>query len=587
MNKEQIGTSAVEQLLARTDLLMADINKNDKLPCWDGDVYVYKDPGKEKHQLLGRVPVQVKCQEDRRNNNTLYWKYSVKLSDIQNYYNDGGAIYFVVKTDGKTEVIYYKVLLPVDLLKIINQYNEQKQHTLGFKKFPTDPTAVQNVFIDFLRHQKLQSCLNQTGFKSPEELIKAGYDELFFEARVHTPLDLVGKEVYQYARHPLGNVACVDKVGIQQIKIANPVGRLMVAGHAYFNGFKVNKTTNTMEISFGAENIVLTFQNNQPKTFALNMQGTLSDHINTLEFIIAADANKTFSIENVGFQLGTATSSRAKRKQAIPMFKNNLRVLQNVKALFDFMGFDKDIPLNETLIRQLLIVSESVLKNKPVAIEHMNPYGLLRIKAGNGLLLFRAAELQDGTYLIRDLFNHPVAVLTRQGDSATNTPPSDHSSFLLLHETDFYTALNLDLPFIQKDVFSYLNGKDAIEALGLILVHYWLKLVKAFDKTGDQMFLGLATNALEQLKAVPDIPAGLRDSLYLNEMQLIKRQRQFTPTEISQLEDFIHRTDITEHRIAGYLLTDNMNCARKEFETLSDAEKERFKTYPMYKFWKE
>lgn len=586
MNLEQIGTSAIEALFARTDLLVADINKNDKIPSWDGDIFVYKSPKKTKDLLYGKVPVQIKCQNDTRKSvQTMYWKYPVELSDLRNYLQDGGVIFFVVKTDGSKEIVYYNALLPADLLNEISRFGNQKQHRLQFKKAPANPVELQNIFFDFIRHKDYQSSLKNIGFKSPEELIKSGYTEMFFESRTINPFDLVGQEVYQYAKNPIGSVVCVNKVGIRGLAISKHDGIISVNNKNFFKGYEVQKTANLLEIWFASKNIHITFKNNTPKSFSMLLGGTLRDHINCLEFAIEANAHNGFAIDGIEFQFGKAEPNSIKREDANKTFSNNLFVLRKIESLFETLGLRDDVQLPENIINKLFFIAGSVLDNKYVVIEDMNPYGIFRTPLNDKYLILRAYNVDEKHYMIRDMFSKPIGCITRQPEAGFTTA-CNHSYFLLLNERDFYDAINLDLHFVHQDVLSYLNEEHLEETASFILMHYWFKLVKAFDKTQQTIFIELARETLDKLKQEYHSRDNFWNSLFLNDMQLIKRQRTLTQEEVNLLDELISSSKISEHRVAAYLLKDDFDNAVKEFNTLSQHEQERFKTYPMFKFWK-
>ena len=63
MNTEILGTSNLERLISRSDLLSPEIAKGDKGISWDGHINVYHTHQKiqSKSNLLFQVPVQVKA----------------------------------------------------------------------------------------------------------------------------------------------------------------------------------------------------------------------------------------------------------------------------------------------------------------------------------------------------------------------------------------------------------------------------------------------------------------------------------------------------------------------------------------------
>ena len=97
---EKIATDIVNIILNRTDRLISDIDSTDKMPSWDGGVRVYRKESQKKEDLIGRVPVQVKGHYfDLSKNENMFpdkIKFSVETSDLTNYLNDAGVIFFVV-----------------------------------------------------------------------------------------------------------------------------------------------------------------------------------------------------------------------------------------------------------------------------------------------------------------------------------------------------------------------------------------------------------------------------------------------------------------------------------------------------------
>lgn len=71
MDTEGIGVHALKQNLFFNPLLKAyELNENDKTPCWDAEIFVYRELGKnntyKKSNLEGKVPIQVKGEEVRK-----------------------------------------------------------------------------------------------------------------------------------------------------------------------------------------------------------------------------------------------------------------------------------------------------------------------------------------------------------------------------------------------------------------------------------------------------------------------------------------------------------------------------------------
>ena len=584
MNTEIVGTSAVENALAKTDLLVTDIHKNDKLPSWDGDVYVYKHASKKK-DCVAKVPVQVKGIKDNRAiSNTMYFPYKVDIDDIKNYFNDGGVIYFVVKIgeDGY-ETIYYSMMLPANLDKIVK--TDAKSKIIQFKKLPTDKNEIQGIFIDFIKHKELQSSVKQTGIHTDSDLHQAGYTKHFFNVRTKSPFDIVGKEVYMYAQNQIGAIACSGAYTIVDMRFDAATSTIKVEDKTYFVGAKFVQKVGQSKISFGRDNIVFTEKivgNKRSLSLIVNAVGTLSESINICNFAIHLERVKQFVLNENVYDI---TGRDMDQKESI--FAGNLIVLNKIKNLLDRFGIRKDILLLDSQSIDILArIAYSVLDNRPVSISNLNSDGMIRIKIADDILLFGSKKISDSSYVIENLFEQPVSPIhIRVSKDDIIIKEFDHSHFLLLYETDLYRILNMNLDFVHADVLSYISKEDDVSTADYAIRHYWFKLVKAFDATRNSIFMNKAKDMIAKIKGMSNLNEEFRDAIFLNDLQLIKRERILNKSEITEINKFILKTTISEQKVAGYLLIDDMYNAKLEFDKLNNNNKEMFKVYPMYKFW--
>lgn len=73
----------------------------------------------------------------------------------------------------------------------------------------------------------------------------------------------------------------------------------------------------------------------------------------------------------------------------------------------------------------------------------------------------------------------------------------------------------------------------------------------------------------------------------LNKLQTIKRRRDFNIDEIGILYQIIEGKYTREDCLVGaYLLLDQQQAAEIHFARLSDEDRNNFKEYPIYHFWK-
>lgn len=92
---EMYSINKLTDAVLRTGVIEPDIHENDKTPSWDGEMRLYHSSEFNKSNLAGRIPVQVKgtwVERFQKNKAT----FQAEVSDLRNYLNDGGVIFFLI-----------------------------------------------------------------------------------------------------------------------------------------------------------------------------------------------------------------------------------------------------------------------------------------------------------------------------------------------------------------------------------------------------------------------------------------------------------------------------------------------------------
>ena len=202
---ETLAVNAVRSSIVTSNFLDQFIQDNDKEPSWDGHVYIYTHKSKRKDCLKGRLPVQVKGVESNDFTKREI-SYPVATSDLTNYLNDGGSVFFVVYVGrgGASSQIYYTELTPIKLRLYIASAKAQKTKSIKLKKFPEDNNKKETIFFNCLENCQKQSSFSSTKLYSLEELEKQGVLEgitipVLALGQVDPKLALFTNEVYFYA----------------------------------------------------------------------------------------------------------------------------------------------------------------------------------------------------------------------------------------------------------------------------------------------------------------------------------------------------------------------------------------------------
>lgn len=134
MNSVKIEKRSISELkswIAEHDLLDEYINDNDKEPSWDGYIMVYTDEDLKAEHIKYKIPVQVKgkCKNELINRKMI--TYPVEYRHLQNYYFDGGVVYFVIaiSEDAKRKTIFANALTPVKLKELLKSAEKKPNQT--------------------------------------------------------------------------------------------------------------------------------------------------------------------------------------------------------------------------------------------------------------------------------------------------------------------------------------------------------------------------------------------------------------------------------------------------------------------------
>ena len=159
---ENIAINAINNEICKYDVLIGNIEKNDKTISLDGNIELYETKQITAENLLGKIPVQVKGKSVKKFSNVSI-KHNVKKVDLKNFIQDGkGAIYFVVeisptnrtkiyvhvfssentnkilenmKSDAKTKSIVFEELKSQELIeKVVEVYNSWKKSNTRIEK---------------------------------------------------------------------------------------------------------------------------------------------------------------------------------------------------------------------------------------------------------------------------------------------------------------------------------------------------------------------------------------------------------------------------------------------------------------------
>lgn len=592
---EKLATTAVESSISKTERLSSFINSGDKEPVWDGNIYIHSD-NKHSKKDIKKVATQVKGKGvSAKVKSTI--KYPVSATDLKAYMHNGGTMFFVVYIDkgtGETKQIYYSALTPFKIMEIMkDKSSEKKSYSVSFKSFPEDACEKTEIFLNFYSEAKRQASFAGRDIPTIEQLQKQGVLESlslhYTGFRKHFPKALFpklidGKEMTLYVNIKGGSAPIPVQYydSIQQVTMSReddtPVS---VDGVTYYDKYSIVTTAEKVVLEIGSS-VKLSFRNSDtpddidPVKLNVKISGTLTQRIQSLEFLIAMLENKRFNIGEYEFP---AVFDEDELKKLNPSeYTKMLSGYKRAQSVLDTLHVKKDLDLDKFTPEdfwKLNSLIEAIESGKPIHKVKGNLPIIVNLNIPGVHLALICKKNKDGSYNIWDYFNKqlPVKVVNDEGKEY---PTSQYS---IMTEADFLSVDNLNLQAITDD-YKRIKPQEAVVNSANMLV---LEMLKAYDKNSSQDLLSTAYELMEWMESQPSYIS--KEVVTINKLQIILRQRPLSYQEKQLLHDIISTGDDLL-KIGAFLLLDEQTEAKEIFESLSEENKESFMNFPIYHFYK-
>lgn len=594
MNSVTIEKQAInylEESLLETEFLCPYISSNDREPLWDGHIYLYGKKDYNNNSFIGRVPTQVKGKLYKELSSCEI-KYKVAVTDLRSFYKDGGVIFFVVAIKKETRKIYYATLSPTALILLLKECNKQKTKTITLKEFPLENKAKIKVLMDFYENRKKQQGFDEKSMLQIDDVKSKKLETFMLESAFKgNSRDFLSRnEVYLYAKEKNTDIyipILADKTAIS-LKQKHPC-EIRIKDRIYYKEFQRIKYGNKIYLCFGGIN----FQISQLVSGKFNIVGSinfkpskkLNQFICDLTFLIEAIKNEGFVLNETKVPFSKKSCNSIKLNE----LEEQLLFFTQIKSVFEKLHIKKELNVREltsTNIQQLNWLIGSFFYNKNITNikPNMPLIGFINIQDIH--ILCALLKKGENEYRFYDLFNLNEEEL--ETDIERNKFCEEVQALFSIedYQNIYLAADNIDYKNIIL-TFERLKGniglgKDEVVCLANTAV---LQLLFAHDITKNQDQLKAAEELNQWIIQQKD--KTMRIISKLNNLQIVKRRREFTEEEISCLYGVIERAKSDKSLlVAAYLLLDNQDMAQKHFQTMKESEKKEFTSYPIFHFAK-
>lgn len=594
MDIEKLATSAVDAEISKTDRLSSYINSKDKEPCWDGPIYIHEDALKTKKNIK-RVPTQVKGKLVRERQVKRTISYSISYDDLYAYMMDGGTIFFVVylnEQTGEPFQVYYADLLPVRVQEILKV--KKNKYSVKFRKFPTDKNRKTEVFLNFYDDALKQASFAGKDLPTIDELAKKGVLESLsihytglsaYESPSAFPKLIDGQPLTIYANIKGGTAPIPVEYyeSVSQVTMSNRTTiPISVDGTPFYTGIQTVTTAEQVEYRIGSSVKLITPNTGNPDepapvSLKVRIQGTLSQRIAAIKFVIAMIAHGSFNIGS--YEMPAKFPQSELDKIEATDLPEILKGYEAIKSLLDSMHVSKDLALDDCKdedIENLNLLIGTIGNKKPVKAAPESTLNLHKMKIANLNLAIVYLPKENGGYYVYDYFGKHFDVSWAPNGSE----PVAVSQFLSMEADDFLTLDNLYLDHVVADYKRVAPSSCHLEFGNQTM----LAMLKAYDKKPSDTLLAAARSLCDWQQEHPEyIP---EDITTLNRLQITLRERELSFGEKTELVTIAARTKDEFLKIGAFLLLDEQSEAKELLDTLTEEERKRFMEFPIYKFYR-
>lgn len=526
---------------------------------------------------MGKVAVQVKGTYVGKPVLKTHYKYRVELSDLKNYEIHGVA-YFVVYIDHEREPhIFYNLLHPVDIERILNRSVGKKGTNLEFKEVPSihDITSVLINFID--------DCNRQSSFVASPNFELLELDEIQFkqlsvsfsvscnENKVSSLFKyMFSNEVFLYEKSPLTGYPDrpIDKVLIQAFS-TNHNDNVSIDDEVFFTTFTSKYTKAFQEISFGQCISIIINQDNT-YSYNVNLKGSIKEQIHTLEFLLKLSKSLSFNLGKIKLHINENCFDVLGMEEQYNYLQSILQVLNSLNVqedlIIDYDNFDDCYESALAVLIKVIVNKLPYINSKWANIQRVN----MRI-----FNLYLPLVFIKGLNGEPDRFVHELTQdveLTMQYKSKNIRMPQ--CILFSIRDYEYISSIYYDT------IFNELTSYGSHEILDGRINQALLNMLSAFDKTCNMKLLDKAIELSEWIYSnCISLPMEIK---LINKLQAIKRKRSLNMEELAELEVLSIQKNDAEVNTAIYLLLENVEKANIYYKQIE--KKKAFKSFPIFKF---
>ena len=557
--------------------MQSQINQQDKLPVWDGEIALYKSYDRKSDNLIRRIPVQVKGR------GSVSSKYPVKKSNLEHYEKEKGILFVVVeiKNDDST-LIKYAALNRLDLARYLQKCSNKQKISVDLSPIPENIEDFINIllnFIDTFNRDVKENALNFLDFKKNYSSV---FDKYKFTVRATSREGLKSylknQSVILMAENSKdGYQIMIDKVKIIDISATQRMNETVsVDGKKFYDSYTLTRHfDDKMTMNIGNSlHIHFDFSVKDQLNINFNyaLSGKLTECIHDTEFLIAMYKHKAFSVAEHELSFLRKIDDSVCQKQ-IESLNYYLKKLNVAKELLNKLTIKKEFDyfsLSENQLASLQALIDGFLCKKDIRINSKEKILLQIVNIGEIKIFIELSQNKNGTYTLKDFFKSKYQTCcTKDND----TIKFIGSQFFILDSSDFAHCCNIDYSAISKSIKMLPRDINVLRAV----YDFTSSLLFGYDKQEEK--------SAELLKSVDEICTSMingkiepsdRDLFRLKQIECACRERELTKNETDMILSLLDETTDNLVRLLCHILLKNQNMIEHAFSKLDEGQKDLF-----------
>lgn len=574
MNSVKIEKRSISELkswIAEHDLLDEYINDNDKEPSWDGYIMVYTDEDLKAEHIKYKIPVQVKgkCKNELINRKMI--TYPVEYRHLQNYYFDGGVVYFVIaiSEDAKRKTIFANALTPVKLKELLKSAEKKPNQT---KNIPLQRLKdVHELYILLLQYghdskrqgtgqcELMRKTIDLSKLRDIDKLeatvISANSEKEALKKIFSGEVGLFGHleksdiwlpvEYSQQIRFKVRTVKCHDEL-------------VKVDGIEFYKRFRIEEDDESIKIIFSDNLYIKLTDIGYTMNLALNgtveslrqdvlfMKALLSGHILQLgkmvEIEIHSDAIGNDFLE--GIKITDAFTRACEQFDVRPSKKMKDYTEQDWKKMQELTNLY---------------------------------HGYIIPKDGDIAWHMWWWENKLYPFIVYRENNKVRAINIFKDDKCVTEVKFEEKKY----RVPVFASLNRDIwsklyDVREQTLIKQIEQSDINMETAPVFISIFIELMWAYDDIENEKYYNAAFLIIEKLIELDNDNVAAT----INRMQLIYRKRELAEEEMRKLEAIDDQDYLA--KCAANILLDNKRIAKKYLEKMSEEDKNKFKQNPIY-----